>query len=291
MASPLDSIKQEMIALVELESEEEPSSLKEDMIALARMESGEEESESPQGYSTSAEVTELMTELAMEESKESTGLRREFAQGLSFGTFDEVEALVSSIANDTSYSEEKERINKEMEEYRFYNPGTALTAELLGAIPTGFGASGLLSRAGFKTAASQGAVEGGVYGVASGGDTLGERAIGGSIGAVSGGAIGRGADIVTGRLVRSQGERAAPESFNVGEAIDYVKSDGTRELAKVIGEEDGDLILTSDFLSSTPDPSKRFKVSKDSPDINKRYDFDPEDMSVTPIERAVPAMV
>lgn len=102
------------------------------------------------------------------EEKDSRGFAREVAGGFTLQMADELEALVSSKEKGTSYSVEKDRIDKEREEFRYLNPGAAVIAEGLGIVPGGVMTAGALGRAGIVRLPEQGAIEGFAYGVGSG---------------------------------------------------------------------------------------------------------------------------
>lgn len=128
-------------------------------------------------------------------SEEGIGVLREIAGGLSLQTADELEALYASKVNNTSYSVEKDRINREREEYSYLNPGAAVAAETVGIIPSAFLSTAALTRAGIVSLPKQGAVEAGTYGFASG-ESAEERLILGSTSALVGGGVGKILDSV-----------------------------------------------------------------------------------------------
>ena len=128
-------------------------------------------------------------------SEEGIGVLREIAGGLTLQTADELEALYASKVNDTSYSVEKDRINKEREEFSYLNPGAAVAAETVGVIPSAFLSTALLTRAGIVSLPKQGAIEAGTYGFASG-ESAEERLILGSTSALIGGGVGKIIDSV-----------------------------------------------------------------------------------------------
>jgi len=128
-------------------------------------------------------------------SEEGIGVLREIAGGLSLQTADELEALYASKVNDTSYSVEKDRINREREEFSYLNPGAAVAAETVGIIPSAFLSTALLTRAGIVSLPKQGAIEAGTYGFASG-ESAEERLILGSTSALVGGSVGKIIDSV-----------------------------------------------------------------------------------------------
>ena len=128
-------------------------------------------------------------------SEEGIGVLREVAGGLTLQTADELEALYASKINGTSYSVEKDRINKEREDYKYLNPGAAVAAETAGVIPSAFFSTAALTRAGIVSLPKQGAVEAGVYGFASG-ESPEERMILGGTSALVGAGVGKILDSV-----------------------------------------------------------------------------------------------
>jgi hypothetical protein len=123
------------------------------------------------------------------------GVAREVFGGLSLQAADELEALYASKVNNTSYSVEKDRINREREEFSYLNPGAAVAAETVGIIPSAFLSTAALTRAGIVSLPKQGAVEAGTYGFASG-ESAEERLILGSTSALVGGGVGKILDSV-----------------------------------------------------------------------------------------------
>ena len=143
----------------------------------------------------SDETRKIFDELIKIESAESLGVAREVFGGLSLQAADELEALYASKVNNTSYSVEKDRINKEREEFSYLNPGAAVAAETVGVIPSAFLSTALLTRAGIVSLPKQGAIEAGTYGFASG-ESAEERLILGSTSALIGGGVGKIIDSV-----------------------------------------------------------------------------------------------
>jgi hypothetical protein len=92
-------------------------------------------------------LKEKVTAYRNSKSEEGIGVLREIAGGLSLQTADELEALYASKVNNTSYSVEKDRINREREEFSYLNPGAAVAAETVGIIPSAFLSTALLTRA------------------------------------------------------------------------------------------------------------------------------------------------
>jgi len=128
------------------------------------------------------------------EKKQADGFAREVAGGFTFQMADELEALVSSKEKGTSYAVEKDRIDKEREEFRYLNPGAAVVGESLGIVPSGVMTAAALGKAGIVTLPEQGAIEGFAYGVGSG-KTAEERGVYAVTGA--------GAGLVGGKIIES----------------------------------------------------------------------------------------
>jgi hypothetical protein len=229
----------------------------------------------------SNEAFSLIEKVQERKAKEETGFARELVGGLSFQTADEIEAFFRSAENGTDYEFEKMLIDQEREEYRELNPGTALAAEIVGSIPTGIGLSRTLAARGITNLGAQGAIETGAYSFAAG-NTPEERVTGAAVGAAFGGAIGAGLQKLVGQPTTA---KTTPDTYEVGEIVDYQLADGTTRMAKVIGDEDGSLKLTTDLLSAQPSPRKTFSVSKEDPPIFKRFDDDLDSGRTTRIER------
>lgn len=90
---------------------------------------------------------------------------RAFAQGLSFGTADEIEAFVRSKFTDggLSYDDELKNIRADMKKYSEAHPYTSLALEVIGSIPTALAGGAALARTGLSAAKIAG-LEAGVYG-------------------------------------------------------------------------------------------------------------------------------
>ena len=133
------------------------------------------------------------------------GTVRAGLQGMTFGLSDEIggalAALAGSIQTGESFGDAYDKIHQQLQDKRETfaqeNPGTALGAEVVGALATGgAGGSRLLAGKGFQGASNigkagrisaVGAGEGAVYG--AGAADQGERGAGAAQGAVLGGAL------------------------------------------------------------------------------------------------------
>lgn len=139
---------------------------------------------------------------------------RAFAQGVTFGFGDELEARARALATGQSYEEALEEIRAKLKGYQEARPGEAFSYEMAGAVAPalaaapltgGTGTAAILAQRGATGAAAKtlglaapsrmtgalgyGAAQGALTGVGTG-ETAEERAIGGAIGGVAGGALG-----------------------------------------------------------------------------------------------------
>ena len=124
--------------------------------------------------------------------KQTTGMGRALAQGVTFGFSDELEAALSA----EKYSRAIKRIRAEQAEFAKKNPKTAFALEAVGSIPTSLVGGAALAKAGVKAIPVQGAIEGTVYGAGSG-DTFEERVQMAAVGSLFGYGIGKVVDIAT----------------------------------------------------------------------------------------------
>tara|TARA_Y100000114_G_scaffold84501_2_gene78047 strand:- start:614 stop:2197 length:1584 start_codon:yes stop_codon:yes gene_type:complete len=151
---------------------------------------------------------------------------RAAAQGLSFGTGDEIEAFLRSIGSDASYSEIVKDVRENIDRYRQENPVVAYGAEIIGAIPTALVGGGAIlqgvSRGAspLQKAMAVGGAEGAIYGAgASDTPTLTERAKSGAMSApfgAVGGAIGQKLTPVLQEGAKSMIKRGFP--LTIGQA-------------------------------------------------------------------------
>lgn len=107
-------------------------------------------------------------------------------QGLSFGTFDEIAGFFDEDA--------KENIRKRLRSFRNTNPALAIGSEIVGSLPTAIGGGLGLARAGIGAVKSAMGM-GGFYG--AGASEEGDRALGGTVGALTGGAFQRASPFIT----------------------------------------------------------------------------------------------
>lgn len=143
-------------------------------------------------------------------------LIRTAAQGLSFGTADEIEAFVRSKVGDRNYSENLEIIRGQVSKFAEENPKLALGAEIAGSLPTALAGGAGLARLGVKGAAKIAGLEGAAYGFGAGEGGFGERAKSAAVGGVVGAGTGKLSDLVfpkvseAARKLMKEGVRLTP---------------------------------------------------------------------------------
>ena len=123
-------------------------------------------------------------------------LIRTAAQGLSFGTADELEAFVRSKVGDRNYSENIEVIRGQVSKFAEENPKLALGAEIAGSLPTAFAGGAGLARLGVKGAAKIAGLEGAAYAAGSAEGDAVDRAKAAAVGGVVGAGTGKLADAI-----------------------------------------------------------------------------------------------
>jgi uncharacterized protein (DUF2267 family) len=156
------------------------------------------------------EIREMVVEQIKRKNEKAKGFAREFAAGATLETADELEAFVNSLEKGTSYSVEKERINKEREEYTYLNPGAGVAAEGLGILPGAALSSLAMTKAGITGIPAQSTIDAGTYGFMSG-ESVEERLIYGAGGAATG--------YVTGRVLDSIFKPSLPQKSTNTEAL------------------------------------------------------------------------
>ncbi len=65
-----------------------------------------------------------------------TNFSRQFAQGLSFSSSDEIEAFMRSVLGDKSYSDNLDQIRAELKKFDEENPKASTAAFFTGILPT-----------------------------------------------------------------------------------------------------------------------------------------------------------
>lgn len=133
---------------------------------------------------------------SIERDKEAgKGLLVEFGEGVTFGMLGELASIAKAATSDKEYAVAKKEYEDARKKFKKENPVLgqyALPLEILGAIPTGLVVGKALTKAGLSLAEGA-AVEGGVYGFASG-DKFEDRVTGGLIGGLAGLTLGKVVD-------------------------------------------------------------------------------------------------
>ncbi len=152
-----------------------------------------------------------------EENYDIKNLTRYFlGQGVALGFGDELEAFVRSRVGDDTYKNNISTIKEEMKNYKEENPVTATIAEGAGALVTGTGIAASAARLGVKgiakTAATTGAIEGGLYG-------LGAPETFGTEDRLKGSAFGAGIGVTAGTVLGVAGDQAFKFGKNLYKTI------------------------------------------------------------------------
>ena len=92
------------------------------------------------------------------------GLGRSAAQGISFGTADEIEAFVRSLVGEETYKQKRDKIRAGLDKFRSDFPVEAYGTEIAASVPSGVGLASLLTRLGIKGAMKQAGAGGALYG-------------------------------------------------------------------------------------------------------------------------------
>ena len=126
-----------------------------------------------------------------------TNFSRQFAQGLSFSSSDEIEAFMRSVLGDKSYSDNLDQIREELKKFDEENPEASTAAFFTGILPTlAVTAPAAITRLGVMTgSATIGALGGFTEGFLSGEGARDRTATGitqGALGAVLGPIIAKG---------------------------------------------------------------------------------------------------
>lgn len=229
-------------------------------------------------YSSTNPEQDYIDAVLADKKMRSEGLKKEIGYALTLDTADEIQALVRSVNNDTSFEQEFEGITKERDAFRNLYPGTSTAISMFGAaVPAGLATTGVRAATSLGLPAS-GAVVEGLYGVASG-RTTGERIALGGIGAGAGYIIAKGVDKLSGLGKKTEGV----DPIKVGDDVDYVQADGSTVIARVIGEDDETFTITTQLTKESPEI--KIQVNKASQDIEGRIPVNLDDANITPIER------
>ena len=143
-------------------------------------------------------------EASSEEVSYGAGLARAGLQGLSFGFADEIEAFLRK--GDMPYEEKLAQVRQAIDQFSEQNPGTALTAEIVGSLPTALLGGAGLARAGVTGAAKVAGLEGALYGFGAGEGGATERAKSAAIGGTVGAVTGKASDFLFPRLNQAASE-------------------------------------------------------------------------------------
>jgi len=139
-----------------------------------------------------------------EEVSYGAGLARAGLQGLSFGFADEIEAFLRK--GDMPYEEKLAQVRQAIDQFSEQNPGTALTAEIVGSLPTALLGGAGLARAGVTGAAKVAGLEGALYGFGAGEGGATERAKSAAIGGTVGAVTGKASDLLFPKLNKAASE-------------------------------------------------------------------------------------
>lgn len=164
------------------------------------------------------EAAQMFRAAKAEEPSKLGGVLRQGAQGLTLGFADELEAGARSLGDET-YSGARDRIRAENDAFANENPGTALTAQIVGGLMTG-GAGALrsggaaLARTALRRPVGRmgelmgtGAIEGAIAGAGAAEEMtdIPMSSLGGAVGGAMLGAGMRGAEnVLGGRMARQQ---------------------------------------------------------------------------------------
>jgi len=143
---------------------------------------------------------EILDRAAARLNRVPTQRTRAAAQGLTFGTADEIEARARALATNRPYAEVLEEIRGGLEAYREDRPIESIGYELGGAFIPALFSGGAAAAPTLGRMALTGAAQGAAYGFGTGEGGFAERlsrvpgaAVGGAAGGLLGGAVARGA--------------------------------------------------------------------------------------------------
>ena len=169
----------------------------------------------------------------------------EAGEGLTFGLLGELKSAVQAATTDMDYDEAKARYDLARQDFARKRPDLAQVsaiAEFAGSLPTGYGLSRALTKAGVTSFAKQGAIEGSAYGVFSG-DTLEERAMGGVIGGLGGLVLGKVVDVAI-----------SPSTIGGLRTKADDLADDAIEIEPVVRNRDNDAVLAKEIYDEVDDP-------------------------------------
>jgi hypothetical protein len=191
------------------------------------------------------DVMESINLQKQESANTAKALLTEAGEGLTFGLLGELKSAMQAATTDIDYEEAKIRYDLAREDFARKRPDLAQVsaiAEFVGSLPTGYGVSRALTKAGVTSFAKQGAIEGSAYGVFSG-DTFEDRVIGGVIGGVGGLALGKVVDVAI-----------SPSTIGgLRTKADDLADDGI-EIEPVVRNRDNDAVLAKEIYEEVDDP-------------------------------------
>lgn len=92
------------------------------------------------------------------------GLGRSAAQGITFGTADELEAFFRSLVGEETYKQKRDKIRSGLEQFRSDFPVEAYGTEIAASIPSGVGLAANLGRMGVRSVLAKAGAGGAAYG-------------------------------------------------------------------------------------------------------------------------------
>jgi len=210
---------------------------------------------------------------------------RAFAQGVTFGTSDEIEAFITKLRTGKPYREAVKEIRQEIAQFREDEPLIAYPSEIIGSLPSGILGGARLAARGIG-AVGQGAILGGAYGAGTGEDTVSGRLTGAGGGALVGGAaakaipvigeqakemLGRGLPMTIGQMIGGGAKRfeeaatalpfaGSPIISGIGESIKGFGRSTYNEILKPLGK------------SVSPDASGREAYKQAKNIISQEYE-------------------
>lgn len=117
------------------------------------------------------------------------GLGRSAAQGITFGTADELEAFFRSLVGEETYKQERDKIRSGLEQFRSDFPFESYGTEIAASIPSGVGLAANLGRMGVRSVLAKAGAGGAAYGAGAA-----EEMEDVPVGAAVGGALGLGGE-------------------------------------------------------------------------------------------------
>ena len=125
------------------------------------------------------------------------GLGRSAAQGITFGTADEIEGFIRSLIGEETYKKERDKIRAGLEQFRSDFPVEAYGTEIAASLPAMGGLATTLGRLGVKGALKQAGIGGATYGAGAA-----EEIEDVPVSAALGGALGAGGEVLAPAISR-----------------------------------------------------------------------------------------